>query len=57
MQGPALEWLRSFLTGRRQRVTVSTAMSNIVALEAGVPQGAILSPLLFTVYMNDIARA
>ena len=57
VEGRALEWFRSFLTGRRQCVAVGSAVSDIAPLEAGVPQGAILSPLLFLVYMNDIVTA
>ena len=57
IQGPALSWLTSFVSGRRQRVEVGSAVSTPVCLEAGVPQGAILSPLLFLVYMNDISHA
>ena len=57
VKGRALKWLHSFLMGRRQCVAVGGAVSDTVALEAGVPQGAILSPLLFTVYMNDVVDA
>ena len=57
VEGRALDWFRAFLTGRRQRVVVGSAVSEIASLKAGVPQGAILSPLLFIVHMNDIVDA
>ncbi len=54
MRGLALRWFSSFLSGRRQATVVDDAISEFSLLYAGVPQGAILSPLLFSVYMNDI---
>ena len=57
VQGTALQWFSSFVSGRCQRVAVGGAISKPLQLESGVPQGAILSPLLFLVYMNDIGHA
>ena len=54
VKGLALKWLTSFLSGRRQATLVDGTLSDFSPLHAGVPQGAILSPLLFSVYMNDI---
>ena len=54
VHGPALEWFKSYLCGRQQRTRVAHAVSAVSPLGAGVPQGAILSPLLFIVYVNDI---
>ena len=56
VSGNALEWFRSYLSGRRQRTAVGRALSSSDNLYAGVPQGAILSPLLFIIYTNDIPR-
>ncbi len=54
VSGPAYQWLVSFLAARHQTTVVDGCRSTPLPLHAGVPQGAILSPLLFSVYMNDI---
>ena len=54
VKGSAFEWFSSFLSGRCQATLVDGSLSEFSPLHAGVPQGAILSPLLFSVYMNDI---
>ena len=54
VSGPALAWLTNYLSNRTQRTKVEGAMSSKVTLDAGVPQGAILSPLLFNLYVNDL---
>lgn len=54
IQGTVLQWFASFLSGRRQATLVDGSISPYAALHAGVPQGAILSPILFLIYMNDI---
>ena len=53
----AFAWMKSFLTSRRQITTVEGCTSAPVKIGAGVPQGAILSPLLVSVYVNDISSA
>ena len=57
LQGKALSWCESFLTGRRQQVRVGSEISPAEHLDAGVPQGAILSPLFFSIYINDIVKS
>ena len=52
--GPALAWLTNYLSNRPQRTLVEGAVSSKVTLHAGVPQGAILSALLFNIYVNDL---
>ena len=52
-----VNWMKSFLTSRRQITTVEGCTSAPAEIGAGVPQGAILSPLLFSVYVNDISSA
>ena len=52
--GKLLDWLHAYLYDRRQRVTVPGATSRDLPVTSGVPQGLIISPALFLLYVNNL---
>ena len=56
IRGNILKWYESYLTDRSQYATYDGMQSNTLSIRCGVPQGSILGPLLFVIYMNDICN-
>ena len=57
IRGIALEWFRNYLSNRQQYVSIANANSTTKLISCGVPQGSILGPLLFLVYINDFCKS
>ena len=51
-----LEWLRHYLGGRRQQTRANNIVSDTESVERGVPQGSVVGPLLFIIYVNDVCK-
>ena len=56
ISGPALNWISSYLACRSQAVRVGHKQSSNISCEYGVPQGSVLGPLLFTLFMSPISN-
>ena len=56
IRGVALDWFKNYLSNRLQVVKYNSAKSDSLEIKCGVPQGSVLGPLLFLIYVNDMYK-
>ena len=56
LKGPLLHWIRDFLRGREMRTVIRNRKSSWRQVVSGVPQGSVLAPVMFAIYVNDMTE-